>query len=212
MQTNNRRLINLKPIALAAGLGLAISGAAFAGQHEIKTQDNADAATIEQWKGEAYQGWLDGKVEMALMLNTNLNAFEINTKTAMNTVTLSGTVDSPVHAELAEQIALGVDGIESVNNELTVDQDVVVNESREEQKSFSQHWTDATTTAKIKSKLLLEDTVKGLDISVDTDHSVVTLNGTVESDAAKDLVESIAENTESVATVNNQLIVVADKS
>jgi osmotically-inducible protein OsmY len=66
---------------------------------------------------------------------------------------------------------------------------------------------DATITTSIKGKYLADDTLKGLDISVETDHGVVTLTGTVQSDSAKELATKIAQGVEGVASVNNQLTV-----
>ncbi len=64
---------------------------------------------------------------------------------------------------------------------------------------------DATITAAVKSKYLLDDTLKGLQISVDTDQGVVSLTGTVQNDAAKELATQIAQGTEGVVRVDNQL-------
>ncbi len=66
---------------------------------------------------------------------------------------------------------------------------------------------DATITAAIKSKYLLDDTLKGLQISVDTKQGVVTLTGTVQNDAAKELATQIAQGTEGVVRVDNQLTI-----
>ncbi len=66
---------------------------------------------------------------------------------------------------------------------------------------------DASITASIKGKYLVDDTLKGLDISVDTVQGVVTLTGPVQSDTAKELATQIAENVEGVVRVDNQLMV-----
>ena len=66
---------------------------------------------------------------------------------------------------------------------------------------------DTAITTSIKSKYLADDTLKGLDISVATEHGVVTLTGTVQSDSAKDLATKIAQGVDGVANVNNQLTV-----
>ena len=50
----------------------------------------------------------------------------------------------------------------------------------------------------------------GTDIDVDTDMGVVTLKGTVESDAEKQLAVSIAENAEDVRKVIDELTIVAE--
>ncbi|WP_018078008.1 BON domain-containing protein [Thiobacillus denitrificans] len=66
---------------------------------------------------------------------------------------------------------------------------------------------DATITAAIKGKYLLDDTLKGLQISVDTDQGVVVLTGSVQSDAAKALATQLAQGVEGVVRVDNQLTI-----
>jgi len=66
---------------------------------------------------------------------------------------------------------------------------------------------DASITATIKGKYLVDDTLKGLDISVDTEQGVVTLTGPVQSDTAKELATQIAQGVEGVVRVDNQLTV-----
>lgn len=59
----------------------------------------------------------------------------------------------------------------------------------------------------VKSKYLADDTLKGLNISVDTEQGVVTLTGKVQNDSAKELANQIASGVECVVSVNNQLTV-----
>jgi osmotically-inducible protein OsmY len=66
---------------------------------------------------------------------------------------------------------------------------------------------DAKITTTVKSKYLADDTLKGLDISVDTEQGVVTLTGKVQNDAAKELANTIATGVDGVVSVNNQLTV-----
>ena len=66
---------------------------------------------------------------------------------------------------------------------------------------------DAAITTSIKGKYLADDTLKGLDISVGTQHGVVTLTGSVQSDSAKELATTIAQGVDGVTSVNNQLTV-----
>lgn len=66
---------------------------------------------------------------------------------------------------------------------------------------------DAKITTVVKGKYLADDTLKGLDISVDTEQGVVTLTGKVQNDSAKELATSIASGVEGVVSVNNQLTV-----
>lgn len=66
---------------------------------------------------------------------------------------------------------------------------------------------DAAITTSLKGKYLADDTLKGLDISVETQQGVVTLTGSVQSDSAKELATTIAQGVDGVKSVNNQLTV-----
>jgi hyperosmotically inducible protein len=56
-------------------------------------------------------------------------------------------------------------------------------------------------TAKIKAKMALDDTVKALDVDVDTSGSTVTVSGTVDTQAQHDRVLQLARETAGVANV-----------
>ncbi len=62
-------------------------------------------------------------------------------------------------------------------------------------------------TAKIKSKMALDDTVKALDIDVDTASGVVTLTGTVHSQAERTRAVQLARETSGVTSVNDRLTI-----
>jgi osmotically-inducible protein OsmY len=66
---------------------------------------------------------------------------------------------------------------------------------------------DASITATIKGKYLVDDTLKGLQIDVDTEQGIVKLSGTVQSDTAKELATQIAQSVEGVVSVDNQLTI-----
>lgn len=66
---------------------------------------------------------------------------------------------------------------------------------------------DAAITTSLKGKYLADSTLKGLDISVETQQGVVTLTGSVQSDSAKELATTIAQGVDGVKSVNNQLTV-----
>jgi hypothetical protein len=66
---------------------------------------------------------------------------------------------------------------------------------------------NAALTAKIKSKMALDDSVKALDINVDTANGVVTLTGTVHSEAERTRALQLARETTGVTSVNDRLTV-----
>ncbi|UTA48516.1 BON domain-containing protein [Simiduia sp. 21SJ11W-1] len=157
-------------------------------------------------------GWREGKIEAAVLFNEHLNPFDIDVEVNRDVAYLVGSVSSDIEKDLAEQVALSVEGISQVENKLTVNQDAAKAESRSERRikdsEFVKSVKDATLAAQVKMKLLANSNVSGLKIDVDTKDQVVELKGEVPSNAAKELAGRIAENTEDVRDVRNKLKVV----
>lgn len=188
----------IKPIAAACAIALGVaSPLALAGKD----------------KGGSSDVWAEASLTTTYTLNRHLNPFKIDTDVKNGVATLRGSVDSQVEKDLAEELALGVDGIKKVRNELKIvpdddhrtaqrdDADVKDGEHR----SFMQTVEDANLTAKVKSQLLWNSNTSGLAIDVDTRNAMVTLKGSVDSQAEAQLAEQIAKNTSDVRGVNNQL-------
>jgi osmotically-inducible protein OsmY len=66
---------------------------------------------------------------------------------------------------------------------------------------------DAAITTAIKGKYLADDTLKGLAISVKTDHGVVSLTGSVQSETARERANQIAQGVDGVVSVSNSLAI-----
>jgi hypothetical protein len=64
---------------------------------------------------------------------------------------------------------------------------------------------NASLTTKIKAKMALDDSIKALDIDVDTDGSTVTLTGNVGSEAERNRALQLARETEGVTSVIDRL-------
>jgi len=64
---------------------------------------------------------------------------------------------------------------------------------------------NASVTAKIKSKMALDDMVKARNINVNTNGSVVTLSGSVSTDAERKRALQLARETEGVTSVVDNL-------
>jgi len=157
--------------------------------------------------------WLDGKIESALLINRHLNNFTIDTDVKKGKAYLSGTVNSEVDRDLAAEIARSIEGVTSVDNDIIVKKQPEMMDKmhlshkhqKDQTRSFGVWYDDATTTASIKSELLWNEQTSGLDINVDTAFGVVTLNGVVDSESEKDLIEQIAENTPGVRNVESEI-------
>lgn len=151
-----------------------------------------------------------GSVWTAFALNRHLNPFAIDVDVENGTATISGTVENSVERDLAEQIALGVEGVNKVNNQLKLDPKFEAKASSEP--NMAQRFEDATLAATVKSKLLWNSNTEGLDINVDAENGKVTLNGSAQTPQAKELAGRLAANTDGVREVNNLLSVSAADS
>ena len=158
------------------------------------------------WQGKTNDAWLDGKIETALMLNSELNNFTIDTQVDRSKVTLTGTVNSEIEKDLAGEIAENVDGVKSVDNKLIIDKNYT-SKSEDTSRKFSSTWYDLTTTAGINMKYAANDDIAATDIDVDTKNGVVVLTGTVKSDTARDLAIEIAKGFDHVEDVEDNLTV-----
>ncbi len=157
--------------------------------------------------GEAKDAWITGKLEAVYALNRHLEGYAIDTDTRAGVVHLTGNVESDIDRDLAGEIAKGIEGVVSVDNDLKVGSNARVAASKDGDRPFGVWIDDATTTASVKSKLLANPNTKGLQIDVDTRGDVVTLSGEVSSTEEKQLAEELAKNTGDVKTVRNQLVV-----
>ena len=159
------------------------------------------AVAANDWKEGAKDAWIDGKAETTLLLNGNLNSFDINTDVKNGVITLTGKVESDVDKALAEELLENLDGVSRIDNQLTVMADKNGNRSDKDNSALK----DAKIATVVKTRLLFESEVSGTSIDVDAENGVVTLQGEVDSDAEKDLAVAIAKNTDDVTKVVDKL-------
>jgi osmotically-inducible protein OsmY len=188
MYAKSRKLVLASAITLALA---SVSATAIAG---APSQDIASARQETQ-------------IWTTYSLSPYLRANDIKISVVEGKATLTGTVEEDVDKELAKQIALGVSGIKSVDNQIMVDANYVSPERASKERSFGEVVDDATITATVKSKLLWSKNTEGLETNVDTRMGKVTLLGTAENGAAKELAGRMAQNTRGVVAVDNQLVV-----
>lgn len=150
----------------------------------------------------------EGSVSTAIATNRNLSPFSIDVDVEGDTAVLTGEVESEVEKDLAEQIAADIDGIENVDNQLQVGKEG--DHSKAGERTLADRMSDTSATATIKSKLLWNNSTEGLDIHVDTENGVVTLTGETDSSASKELAERLAEDTDGVREVRNELQVTGE--
>lgn len=81
----------------------------------VEAQQNVDRAG-----GRMSDEVITAKVKSAIFAEPDLKSMEIDVDTVDGIVILSGTVGSPQHIENAKQAAQAVEGVKSVNTQLTV--------------------------------------------------------------------------------------------
>lgn len=71
---------------------------------------------------------------------------------------------------------------------------------------------DASITAAIKSKIMVNFKINAMNVNVDTEHGVVSLNGTAQNATEKKQIGIVAKDTEGVLKVKNNLIISKDSN
>lgn len=184
---------NFRKSLIASGIALSmISG-------------TAAADTLSQDVTEARQ---ETQIWTTYALSPYLRASDIKVSVHGGKATLTGTVEEGVNKDLAKQIALGVNGVKEVDNQIVVQADYTP-PAPSTTRSYGEVVDDATITTAVKSKLMWSKYTDGLATEVDTKSGKVTLQGTADTAAAKDLASRLAINTRGVVSVDNQLVVKA---
>lgn len=97
------------------------------------------------------------------------------------------------------------------NNNGSLDQEEYTNyKSQAEQKSVKRIAKDSMITSKVKGKLLKDEGLKSLKVSVKTNQGVVLLSGFVATEDQIQQAEKIAAETEGVKSVKNSLVLKKD--
>lgn len=183
----------LVALLAASPLGLAADKMAAASQSMANMSDKVNTSDVV----------VKTKIVTSYTLNRQLNPFDITVVADSGTVTLTGTVQDESEKDLAEDIAKSVDGVAKVINNVKIEKAA----KRGKKPTFTQTVDDATTTAAVKSKLLMDSKTNGLSIHVKTVNNMVTLTGVVNSKDEKALAEKLAKGTDGAAKVNNLLSV-----
>src|SRR6185312_5232536 len=105
-------------------------------------------------------------------LSPYLRANDLTVAVHEGKATLTGNVAEDVNKDLAKQIALGVDGIKSVDNKIEVAPNAA-ERKKSADRAYAEVVEDASITAAVKSKLLASRFADGLSADVDTSRGKV---------------------------------------
>ena len=141
----------------------------------------------------------DRKIETAARASYNYRTVledHVKVKADDGVVTLTGTVQDKDDKALAEDTVENLPGVTRVKNEITV------------KSNYPEH-SDAWIAFKIRSRLLVKGNVSAKTTTVAVQDGIVTLGGTAENVAQKELTGVYAAEIDWVKSVRNQIVVKA---
>jgi len=183
------RSLNVLAAALALAACAAIAAPLWAQDHPEAHSDSLGAAL-----GDTA---LTAKVKARLAGDSRLKDSHIEVHTTNAMVTLSGSAPSSDASEAAEQLAIGVNGVKDVDNEIDAPSKLS-SAAHHAGRKLSDDWI----TTKIKTQLKADRTIeRDSDIDVHTFDGVVTLSGTAASKDALEHAKVVARNVKGVKSV-----------
>jgi hyperosmotically inducible periplasmic protein len=145
-----------------------------------------------------------GAVKAALELNRNVNAYSIAVDAKDDgTVVLGGEVPTEDVRATAARVAASVPDVTRVENQIHVNPGVAAPSG--EGRSMGENFDDHALEAKVKMAYSLSRDMKGSDVTVSAFRREVSLGGTVNSDAQRQLAVQIAQQTPQVLAVKDAL-------
>ena len=152
---------------------------------------------------------LEDRVRYRLETDAATRKYDIDVDVEGGVVTLSGDVASARQKARAVELAR-VAGVTRVDDRLEVDPDAdktLADRTKRGLNKAGDAIDDTWITTKVKWFFMGEDLLDGSDIDVTTKNNRVTLTGHVKSEQARARARQLAETTEGVRDVQDQLVV-----
>jgi hyperosmotically inducible periplasmic protein len=173
---------------VSAALALSVVEVSASADTPVAQSDSAGAAVSDSA--------ITLKVKSRFLGDDRVKSSHIKVVTTNGVVTLTGSAQTMASKSAAEEVARSVDGVKSVDNELSpkAKGNTVVAKSEGEA-------SDSWITTKVKSEILSDSMSHGFDVHVDTVNGVVTLSGALPNLDAVAHVKDLAENVKGVKSV-----------
>ena len=148
-------------------------------------------------------GWITTKIQAQYFIDPDIKPWAIDVTTASGgVVTLEGTVDSAEDKSKAVLIARETEGVTRIEDRLRIEP---ARRPTDTPAATTVAQPDPWVTAKIQAKYFVDDDVKARNIDVSTQNGVVTLQGSVGTEAERRQAVAIARSTDGVRDVIDQL-------
>lgn len=149
---------------------------------------------------EHSDAWISFEIRSILTVKPHVSATATTVNVSHGEVTLTGTADSQAQKDLTEVYAREVDGVRSVNNNITVTE----NPPKE---TVAEDMDDISITGQIKLALLGHKSTSAVATKVSTENGVVTITGEASSETERDLVTALANGVKGVKSIDNRMTV-----
>lgn len=127
-----------------------------------------------------------------ILMDGSVDVANVDIEVAHGIATLTGEVDSVLARERAARLASVVRGVRAVSNRLEV--------------ALHPEISDEDLRVRVIDALLHDPAADGLEVAVEVDAGRVTLTGTVQSWAERQVCERVASGVEGVTWVENELL------
>ena len=175
--------------------------------------ESATERTAERTGDQVNAGWITTKIQAQYFATPDVKGRNIDVTTNPDgQVTLAGEVETEAERQAAVRIARDTEGVRDVVDRLRRTADTTAaagNRPAADRTDDDVNLGDPWITVKIESKYFLDNEVKGRNIDVTTENGIVTLEGEVETAAEKRQAVLLAQSTEGVTDVRDQLRIVA---
>jgi len=139
------------------------------------------------------------RVKAALLDHIDIKGFDIQVETRKGEVMLSGFVANQSQVDQAMKVTKAVEGVTSVIDKLALKEGAAT--------TIGTKLDDSVITARVKSALLADASIKGLDITVTTRKGETQLSGFVDNRGQIDRAVEVARGIEGVTQVGNEMSV-----
>lgn len=197
---------SLVALALVGGLTTAFG---FTPLSEAQTAPNSPSDRTQVPAAATDDKALEDRIDYKLETNATVRKYNLDVKVEKGIATLTGDVATAAQKTEAEQLAK-IPGVSRVDNRIQIDPDedkTVADRIAKGLSRTGETINDTWILTKVKWFHTGADDLKGSDINVDVKDGVVTLKGTVKTEAGRAKAIALAKDTDGVKRVVDQLTI-----
>lgn len=191
---------NLRRTLIAAAALLAAQGA-----HAISVGTDVSVdSTLEGVTQPILDTALTAKIKTSLASDPRLKSSSLSVTTTNHVAVLTGTAPTAAAKEAAGELAMKIDGVAKVDNQIKAPGllSSVAAKTEAAADTSGEIITDSWITTKVKTQLLADEATRGSRIKTTTKDGIVTLRGMAGSQAEKDQAISLATAIKGVTKVD----------